>query len=80
MRDQYVANQRRDFINQLTNEKLDANQETLLSLRDRYDDAGNVKAARPAASKPAPVPAQAAVASPETAQKQKSNPARRGAI
>jgi parvulin-like peptidyl-prolyl isomerase len=45
MREQYVANQKRDFLNQLSNEKLDINPDTLDTLRDRYDDAGNVKVA-----------------------------------
>lgn len=42
-REQYIANQRRDFVNGLTNEKLDINPATLDTLRDRYDEAGNVK-------------------------------------
>jgi peptidyl-prolyl cis-trans isomerase C len=45
MREQYIANQRREFVNSLTNEKLDVNPATLDTLRDRYDEAGNVKAA-----------------------------------
>jgi peptidyl-prolyl cis-trans isomerase C len=42
-REQFIANQRRDFVNGLTNEKLDINPATLDTLRDRYDEAGNVK-------------------------------------
>jgi peptidyl-prolyl cis-trans isomerase C len=51
MQEQYVANQRRDFINGLTNQKMDINSPTLDALRDRYDDAGNVKAAAAAPAK-----------------------------
>jgi peptidyl-prolyl cis-trans isomerase C len=62
MREQYVGNQRREFINQLTNEKIDINSPNVDTLRDRYDEAGNVKvAAGPAkAGGTPPVPAQPA--------------------
>jgi peptidyl-prolyl cis-trans isomerase C len=43
MREQYIANQRRDFVNHMNNEKVDINSSTLDTLRDRYDAAGNVK-------------------------------------
>jgi peptidyl-prolyl cis-trans isomerase C len=50
VREQYIAAQRRDFVNQMNNEKLDINSATLDTLRDRYDEAGNVKVvAAPAA-------------------------------
>ena len=50
VREQYIATQRRDFVNQMNNEKLDINSATLDTLRDRYDEAGNVKVvAAPAA-------------------------------
>jgi len=59
MRDQYIANQKRDFVNQLNNEKVDINPATMDTLRDRYDKDGNVKVAgaKPAAggvTSPAP--------------------------
>ncbi len=44
MREQYIGNQRREFVNELTNQKMDINPATLDTLRDRYDEAGNVKA------------------------------------
>jgi parvulin-like peptidyl-prolyl isomerase len=50
VREQYIDTQRRDFVNRLNNEKLDINSATLDTLRDRYDEQGNVKvAATPAA-------------------------------
>jgi peptidyl-prolyl cis-trans isomerase C len=43
MREQYIDTQRRDFINQMNSQKLDINSATLDTLRDRYDEAGNVR-------------------------------------
>jgi len=45
VREQYIAAQRRDYVNGLNNQKLDINSATLDTLRDRYDEAGNVKVA-----------------------------------
>jgi peptidyl-prolyl cis-trans isomerase C len=42
-REQYIATQKRDFINEMNGQKLDINSATLDTLRDRYDEAGNVK-------------------------------------
>lgn len=62
MRDQYIANQRRDFINELNNMKVDINPATMDTLRDRYDAAGNVRVAGPAGKggSPSPTPAPTA--------------------
>jgi peptidyl-prolyl cis-trans isomerase C len=57
MREQLVANERRDFVNQLNNQKVDINPANLDTLRDRYDENGNVKVAggpAPTSGKPAP--------------------------
>jgi peptidyl-prolyl cis-trans isomerase C len=61
MRDQYVTNQRRDFVNQLNNEKVDINPATMDTLRDRYDKDGNVKVAagQPGSGGATPAPAPA---------------------
>jgi peptidyl-prolyl cis-trans isomerase C len=56
MRDQYIATQRRDFVNQMNNQKLDINSATLDTLRDRYDEAGNVKVVAAPAGKGAGTP------------------------
>ena len=45
MQDQYVADQRRELITQLNNEKVETNPATLDTLRERYDETGNVRAA-----------------------------------
>jgi parvulin-like peptidyl-prolyl isomerase len=45
LRDEYITTQRRDLVNQLTNEKMDFNPATVDALRDRYDEAGNVRVA-----------------------------------
>ena len=63
LRDQYVDGQRRDYLNELNSQKVDINPATLDTLRDRYDEAGNVRLAgqAPAASSgkpPAPAPTQ----------------------
>jgi len=42
-REQYIANVRRDFVNELTNSQTDINPATLDTLRDRYDSEGNVR-------------------------------------
>jgi len=52
MQEQYVADQRRELITQLTNEKVEADPATLDSLRDRYDEAGDVKVADGAPAAP----------------------------
>jgi parvulin-like peptidyl-prolyl isomerase len=51
VREQYITTQRRDFVNELNNQKLDINSATLDTLRDRYDEAGNVKVATAPAAK-----------------------------
>lgn len=61
MREQYIALQRRDLVNQLTNAKIDINPATVDTLRDRYDEKGNVRvattpAAAAAGGKPPAVP------------------------
>jgi parvulin-like peptidyl-prolyl isomerase len=44
-REQYIANVRRDFVNELTNSQTDINSATMDTLRDRYDADGNVRVA-----------------------------------
>lgn len=51
LKDDYVEKQKRDFIDQLSSKKLDANPEAVASLRNRYDSA--------ATSAPANMPAAA---------------------
>ena len=46
MREQYISNQKRDLINELTNEKIDINSATVDTLRDRYDANGDVRVAK----------------------------------
>jgi hypothetical protein len=59
MRETYVNNQRRDFVNQLNNDKVEINSAVLNTLRDRYDENGNVRVvtkpeAKGGGSQPAP--------------------------
>lgn len=56
MREQYVTNQRRDFINAFNSQTVDINSATLDTLRDRYDDNGNVRVVATPAAKPAGTP------------------------
>ena len=63
LREQYIDSERRDFLNGLNSQKLDINPATLDTLRDRYDEAGNVRLtgtapASQSSSPPAPAAAK----------------------
>ncbi len=61
MRDVYIANQKRELVNQLTNEKIDINSAVLDTLRDRYDENGDIRVvttpAAPAGGRQPAIPA-----------------------
>lgn len=64
LREQYIDSERRDYLNGLNSQKLDINPATLDTLRDRYDEAGNVRLSGTApavqpSNPPVPAPAKA---------------------